>query len=56
MKYQILKTDPTLQPFAGDIALRMENYYKKKAELLSGGQTLSDFANGHQFFGFHQVK
>ena len=54
MKYQILKTDPTLQPFAGDIALRMENYYKKKAELLSGGQTLSDFANGFRYFGFHK--
>ena len=54
MKHKILKTDPTLQPYAGDIALRMENYNKKKAQLLSDGQTLADFANGARYFGFHR--
>ncbi len=54
MKYKILKNDPSLQPFEKDIALRMDNYNRKKAELLAPGQTLADFANGHRYFGFHQ--
>ena len=56
MKYRILKTDPNLQPFEKDISLRMESFYKKKAELVSPGQSLADFANGYQYFGFHQEK
>ena len=55
MKYGIFKHDPSLTPFRGDIALRMENYKKKKQELLSEGQTLADFANGHHYFGFHKA-
>ena len=30
MKYAILKHDPYLMPFEKDIALRMDNFYKKK--------------------------
>ena len=56
MKYKILKTDPNLQPFEKDIDLRMENYHKKKAQLLRDGQTLADFANGYQYFGFHRTE
>ena len=55
MKYGIFKHDPSLAPFCGDIALRMENYKKKKQELLSEGQTLAEFANGHHYFGFHKA-
>ena len=55
MNYKILKYDPYLMPFKKDIALRMENYHKKKEQLLSPGQTLADFANGHHYFGFHQT-
>ena len=54
MKYRILKCDPGLKPFEKDIDLRMENYHRKKTELLAAGQSLSDFANGHLFFGFHK--
>ncbi len=53
MKYRILQKDPSLQPFEQDIQLRMDNYHRKKTELLKPGQTLGDFANGHQYFGFH---
>ena len=56
MKYNILKYDDNLVPFAKDIELRMENYARKKKELLVPGQTLADFANGHKFFGFHKTK
>ena len=55
MKHKLLKTDPQLTPFASDIDLRMERYAATKAALLSPGQTLSDFANGYLFFGFHQA-
>ena len=53
MEYQILNIDPNLRDYAGDIMLRMDNYARKKAQLLQPGQTLADFANGHHYFGFH---
>ena len=56
MPYKILKNDPSLQPFERDIALRMENFQNKKAQLLTQGQTLAEFANGYQYFGFHQTQ
>ncbi len=55
MKQKILKIDPQLQAFARDLDLRTENFQKKKNALLKPGQTLSDFANGHLFFGFHKT-
>ena len=54
MKYKILELDPSLQAFEQDIALRMENYRSKLAQLLAPGQTLVDFANAYRYFGFHQ--
>ena len=54
MRYNILKYDPYLAPFEQDIQLRMENYYKKKEELLAPGQSLADFASGYEYFGFHR--
>ena len=56
MKYRILKYDPSLAPFECDIRLRMENYKNKKAALLAPGQTLSDFASGYLYFGFHKTQ
>ena len=55
MRYKILKHDPYLMPFEQDIQLRMENFYKKKEQLLAPGQSLSEFANGYNYFGFHQT-
>ncbi len=56
MHYKIFDFDPSLGAFEKDFDLRMENYHRKKAELLQAGQTLADFANGHKFFGFHQAE
>ena len=56
MKYKLLKNDPQLRPFEKDIGLRMENFHRKKAELLTDGQTLADFANGHLFYGLHKTE
>ena len=55
MKHKILEYDPSLQPYAGDFALRMERYYAKKKALLPEGGTLADFANGSAYFGFHKT-
>ena len=56
MALKIVKMNPVLQPFASDLQMRMDNYKATKAALLSDGQTLSDFANGHRYFGLHPVK
>ncbi len=56
MSYKILKIDPILEAYEDDINLRMDNYKRKKAELLGEGKSLVDFANGYQYFGFHRTK
>ncbi len=55
MQYKIFEYDPQLLPYESDIRLRMENYKRKKKELLKKGQSLSDFANAHEYFGFHKT-
>ena len=54
--YRILELNPQLTPFSGDIDLRMFLYRATKARLLADGQTLNDFANAHDYFGFHHVE
>lgn len=56
MGYKILKIDSFLKPYENDINLRMDNFFRKKKELLSGAKTLSSFANGYNYFGFHKTK
>ena len=53
--YRILELNPQLEPFTGDIDLRMHLYRSAKKRILSGGQSLNDFANAHLYFGFHHV-
>ena len=55
MAHRILRLDPGLLPFGKDIRQRMANYENKRKELLSNGKTLCDFANGHEYFGFHKT-
>ena len=49
----ILEIDPYLDPFADDLQLRNELFEQKRNELLSGHSSLSEFANGYKYFGFH---
>ncbi len=56
MPYKIMEYDPYLQPYASDIRLRMDNYDKKRYELVGRDGKLSEFANGHVYFGFHKTK
>ena len=54
--YRLLELNPQLVPFAGDIDLRMFLYRATKSRILSEGQTLNDFANAHNYYGFHRVE
>lgn len=56
MSFKIFDYDPALLPFESDINLRMNNYYAKKHELLGENGKISDFANGHNYFGFHKTE
>ena len=56
MKYKIFKRDPALLPYENDIIQRMKNYHRKKTELVGENGSLCDFANGHEYFGFHKTE
>ncbi len=57
MSYKIFEHDPGLLPFKTDIEQRMKNYQNKKKELVGSSKgSLCDFANGHEYFGFHKTK
>ena len=55
MDLRIIKNDPSLQPFAGDLQLRMDNYAATKEKILPPDMTLAEYANGHHYFGFHRT-
>ena len=52
-KLPIIKIDPWLAPFADDLRRRAAAYAKTRAALIGEGDSLSDFANGHRYFGIH---
>ncbi len=52
----ILKIDPYLYPYESDLMLRMNNYARKKEELVGKKGKLSAFANGYNYFGFHRTR
>ncbi len=53
--YQILELNPQLVPYQSYIDERMALYHEAKAKLLTKCGTLNEFANAHQYFGFHHV-
>ena len=55
MKHKILKLDPWLAPYEGDFDLRADRYRQTLDRLLTSKQSLSDFANGHAYYGFHKT-
>ena len=54
--YKILELNPQLAPFSSYIDERMALYQKTKKAILPKGSNLCDFANAHEYFGFHHVK
>ena len=55
MSLKIFEHDPSLLPFASDIEQRVKNFENKKRELVGEKGSLLDFANGHEYFGFHRT-
>ncbi len=55
MKPLAICYDSNLTPYADDIRLWQQRYEKTKSTLLQDGQSLSDFADGHLYFGFHKT-
>lgn len=53
---KILEIDPWLTPYKQDLNYRMDRYDETKRELLRDGKNISDFANGHHYFGFQQTE
>ena len=51
---KIFEYDSRLLEFKSDIELRMDNYKRKKTELVGKRGKLIDFANAHEYFGFHK--
>ena len=56
IKNRMVEIDPTLAPYEKDLDLRIELFQKKRKELLGRVRRLTDFANGHQYFGFHRTQ
>ena len=53
--YRLLELNPQLAPYARDIDLRMFQYNTTKSRILGKDQTLLDFANAYNYYGFHHV-
>lgn len=54
MPLNILDYDPYLEPFKEDLSQRLFEFARTKKRLLGVDGLLSDFANGHKYFGFQQ--
>lgn len=53
---EIIKNDPWLAPYSKAINGRHSYYQKRLSHLTKGGKiTLSDFANGHMYFGLNKT-
>ena len=56
MAYRITEIDPYLTPFSDDLELRMNNYKRKRQELLGVSANLVEFSNAYKYFGFHRLE
>ena len=52
----MLERHPELEPFVGDLELRMATYRDTLRRLLPSGGSLAEFANAHKWYGFHRVE
>ncbi len=55
LRFKITKNDSYLAPFDGAIGKRYDHMVNLK-NMLTAGATLSDFSNGHKFYGLHKTK
>ncbi|MDD6024921.1 MAG: alpha amylase C-terminal domain-containing protein [Oscillospiraceae bacterium] len=52
---EVLRLNPELKPYAGDIQMRLRRFYEEKERLAPSGK-LADFANGYLFYGIHRTE
>ena len=55
-EFKMIRLDPALKPYEGDINMRMERLAKVEETILGKYADLSSFANGYLYFGFHRTK
>ena len=53
---RIIELNPELKEFEGDLNYRVQHFKDRKKQLLAKGQTLTEFAGGAQYYGFHRTK
>ncbi len=53
---RILQENENLAPYAGDLYERVRHFEVRKKQLLAKGQSLSDFASGYLWYGFHKTR
>ncbi len=53
-RLKLIKNDPWLEPFAPAIEGRHEDAVRKEAELTQAADSLTEFANAHNYFGLHR--
>ena len=51
----LTEKDPIMQYFEGEVRMHLDRYNDRRRQLGAGGP-LSDFANGHHYFGFHRTE
>lgn len=51
-----LAENPYVKPFSAFIDRRMQRYEDKKKQILKPGVSLKEFANGHEYYGFHELE
>ena len=54
--YGIIQADPWLTPYSGEIDLRMDRFRERRGQLVGNAVQLTDFANGHLYFGIHRTE
>ena len=54
--YEIIRIDPWLAPYSGEIDLRMDRFKDRRKQLVQGARTLSSFADGYLYFGIHRTE
>ena len=54
--YEITTIDPYLEPYSGEIELRMDRFRAKRNQIAAQAKTLTEFANGAMYYGIHRTE
>ena len=53
-KLKLIKTDPSLKPYAAQLRERFAHYQRFKSEIEKTGGILGEISQGHRYFGFNR--